>query len=133
MEKSLKEKIKYNLKEMWEDEPYREPYEDISFKEVFSVKKGFESVINFARFELFYPKTREEYDFGGMTGINPKGWIPAIITNTAFAASIGNTPEDSLTYGGLACAFTMFFQPVLGIGMKECVKHISEKYKERKK
>jgi len=128
MKKSLKEEFK----EIWKDEPYREPYKDLNFKEVFSIKKGLESVINFARFELLYPKTREEYDFGGMSGQHYKGWYPAIIANTAFAASLGNTPEDSLGYGGLAFVFTLFFQPALGEGMKYFVKSISEKYNSKK-
>jgi hypothetical protein len=126
----MKKAFKEEFKEMWADEPYQEPYQKHSLKEIFSPKKVLESLINIVRFELLYPKTKEIYDFGGMTADYEKGWVPSIILNTITAAYIGAqmNPEKAIQYGGLAFVFTSFIQPFLGSGVKQGIKSISEKY-----
>jgi hypothetical protein len=83
MKKSLKDKIKFNLKEMWEDET-EEQSDNRSLG-----KKLLEVPLNLIRFELFYPKMQEGYDVGGTTGYWPKGAFHAFPINIAAGAGIG--------------------------------------------
>jgi hypothetical protein len=124
MKKSLKDKIKYNFKEMWEDETEDEAEKKPGFRTLL-----LEVPLNFIRFELLYPKIQEDYD-----GNSPKGAFHALVLNAALGSYIGshvNGEQGSLT--GLFCGMLSIVpQMALGLGVRAGVESLLKNYKGRK-
>lgn len=130
MKKSLKDKIKNNLKEMWEDET-EEQADNRSLG-----KKLLEVPLNLVRFELFYPKMQEGYDIGGCEGVFPKGVFHAFPLNIAAGAGIGYqiNGEQGAGVGAAIGVFGTFAQLVLGrSAIDGSIDYFSDKLKKIKR
>jgi hypothetical protein len=124
MKKSLKEKIKYNFKEMWRDETEEEAENKPGFRTLL-----LETPLNFIRFELLYPKMEECYD-----GTYTKGAFHALPVNMAIGSYIGsqmNGAEGSALGFGVG-AFVTIAQMALGTGVKSISDHFIEKYNRKR-
>lgn len=124
MKKSLKDKIKYNFKEMWEDETEDEAENKPGFRTLL-----LEVPLNLLRFELLYPKFEEDYD-----GATPKGYFHALIANVALGYYIGSqvNGESGAFMGSFIGACCVLPQMFLGTGVRGISNSISEKCKEMK-
>ena len=130
MKKSLKDKLKSNLKEMWEDET------DEYANNRSLGKKLLEVPLNIVRFELFYPKMQEGYDFGGCDGVFPKGAFHAFPINIAAGAGIGYqiNGEEGAAFGAFIGMLGTVAQLFLGRNLIDTgIEYFSNRLKETKR
>jgi hypothetical protein len=125
----MKKISKEELKEILKDEPYQEYEYDLQDKSF--GRKRLEGIINFLRFELLYPKMKEEYNIRDGYENFPKGVGSAVIANSFLGACIYG--KDNLAEGALIGGACTFVQLVLGFGIRYGCKYVSKKYKEFKK
>jgi hypothetical protein len=122
----MKKISKEEWKEILEDEPYSN-YSSFD-KRKSKKRKCLEEAINFVRFELLYPKMKEEYNSKDGYEKFPKGVSCAVLANMVAGAYIfrGEGLIEGAIIGG-ACAS---IQLTLGFGTRSLAKYILEKYKE---
>ena len=119
----MKKISKEEWKEILEDEQYSS-YSSFD-KRKSKKRKCLEGAINFVRFELLYPKMKEEYNSIDDYEKFPKGVGPAILANIFAGACIygkGNFVDGALI-GGAGTTI----QLILGMGIRYGAKYISKK------
>jgi hypothetical protein len=122
----MKKISKEEWKEILEDEPYSN-YSSFD-KRKSKKRKCLEEAINFVRFELLYPKMKEEYNSKDGYEKFPKGAGSAVIVNMIAGAYIFG--REGLIEGAIIGGACASIQLTLGFGTRSLTKYILEKYKK---